>query len=326
MSYYSIVKRLENGMKKTLLDIKVSEGIFDNAIQIGVQNECDNIIVTGLGKSAFGGQKFAATLRSLGITATFVHPVDALHGDIGAVTDNSFIIAISNSGETAEVITFIKYLKREKGLPVIGVTPDDESTLGKISDSVLLTSDVVELDDNSTVPSMSTISVQCYLEVFAMMLFEDFLKGKYEKFNCNHPGGRIGSVQTKVTEIMKHCNLLENSVAAHEVITEALHKMSAGAKGICLVRGATDNIIGVITDGDIRRHYKDSIGNAVIGAKAHELMTQEYIAVPSESSVHDAYTILTEGGFRAAPVLQGSKFIGIITLEEILKFKGGIHD
>lgn len=206
------------------------------------------IVVTGIGKSAFVGQKISATLTSLGQRATFLHSVEAVHGDIGVLSEGDVLISLSFSGETKEVVKLTKYAKKHFGVSVVALTKSRHSALGKIADVVIEIKIKDEGSPNDMAPMASTTATLVLGDMLAAVLMEDSFKDDH--YARLHPGGTLGLKMKKVKSLMrKNVPLVREEDTLAKVLKE-IDKKSLGATGVVDKQG---KIVGIITDGDIRR-------------------------------------------------------------------------
>lgn len=234
------------------LDV-LAEGLDDNfaeAVQL-ILRATGRIIVSGIGKSGHIGHKIAATLASTGTPAYFVHPAEASHGDLGMVSKGDVVLAISNSGEAPELANLLVFTRRF-GIPLIGLSSKPESTLMKQADVHLLIPSLGEACGFGMVPSISTtltLSMGDALAI-ALMKYRDF---KPENFRDFHPGGKLGAQLSKVRDLMHTDTPIVMSGTA---MSEALLVMSQKGFGVVGVIGPDDRLLGIVTDGDLRRHMQ----------------------------------------------------------------------
>lgn len=209
------------------------------------------VIVTGMGKSGHIGGKIAATLASTGTPAFFVHPGEASHGDLGMITSKDSVIAISNSGETAEIITILPLLKR-LGTPLITMTGHRDSTLGTAASVVLDTSVTEEACPLNLAPTASTTTALAMGDALAVALLES--RGfTAEDFALSHPGGSLGRRLLLKVENLMHTGDEIPRVATTTSLADGLVEMSHKGLGMTAVTGADGRLEGVFTDGDLRR-------------------------------------------------------------------------
>jgi len=235
---------------------------FAKAVEF-MNNSSTHIIVCGMGKSGLVGRKISSTLASTGTPSIFLHPAEAIHGDLGKVQKNSVVLLISYSGETGEIIALIPAFKR-LDVNIIALTGVKNSTLANISDIVLDTSVDREACPLNLAPTTSTMITMVLGDALAVSLME--LKNfKQEDFALTHPGGSLGKrLLSSVKDEMKQNNL--PFIDQNSVVQDVLVKMTEGRLGLALV-GAKEELKGVITDGDIRRALIDNKNFAKLKAK-----------------------------------------------------------
>jgi len=225
------------------------------------------IVVTGLGKSGHIGRKIAATLASTGTPAQFVHPVEASHGDLGMIGAEDAVLALSNSGETTEFADIVAYSRR-CNIPLIAITGGVRSTLAAAADIVLLLPAAAEACPMGLAPTTSTTMMAALGDALALALLER--KGfSSTDFHLFHPGGRLGRQLLRVRDIMHREDevpLVSPDVPMSEAIL-TMTAMSFGCVGVC---GSDRRLIGVITDGDLRRHMGDSLLRQTVAAVMHQ--------------------------------------------------------
>lgn len=225
------------------------------------------VIVSGMGKSGHVGRKIAATLASTGTPAHFVHPAEASHGDLGMLTPGDVALVLSNSGETPELANIIAYTRRFE-IPLIGVASRPDSTLIRQSDVALILPDAPEACGTGIVPSSSTTMTLALGDALALALMEhrQFTPEHFRKF---HPGGKLGARLAKVSDLM-HAAADVPLVRAGTPMGEALLVMSQKGFGVVGVTDAEDYLIGIVTDGDLRRHM-----DGLLSHTADQVMTAD---------------------------------------------------
>ena len=228
-----------------------------------MNNSSTHIIVCGMGKSGLVGRKISSTLASTGTPSIFLHPAEAIHGDLGKVQKNSVVLLISYSGETGEIIALIPALKR-LDVNIIALTGVKNSTLANISDIVLDTSVDREACPLNLAPTTSTMITMVLGDALAVSLME-LNNFKQEDFALTHPGGSLGKrLLSSVKDEMKQNNL--PFIDQNSIVQDVLVKMTEGRLGLALV-GTKEELKGVITDGDIRRALIDNKNFAELKAK-----------------------------------------------------------
>jgi arabinose-5-phosphate isomerase len=225
------------------------------------------IVVTGLGKSGHIARKIAATLASTGTPAQFVHPVEASHGDLGMIGSEDAILALSNSGETTEFADIVAYSRR-CNIPLIAITRGARSTLAAAADIVLLLPAAAEACPMGLAPTTSTTMMAALGDALALALLErkGFSSSDFHRF---HPGGQLGRRLLRVRDIMHQKDEVP-LVSPSAPMSEAILIMTAKSFGCVGVCGTDGQLVGVITDGDLRRHMGDSLLRQAVGAVMHQ--------------------------------------------------------
>jgi arabinose-5-phosphate isomerase len=269
------------------------------------------VIVTGMGKSGHVGNKIAATLSSTGTPAFFVHPAEASHGDLGMITRDDVIMALSWSGETVELKNLIDYSRRHR-IGLIAVTVDPGSTLAKASDVVLTLPQAREACPHNLAPTTSSLMQLALGDALAIALLESRGFTALD-FGALHPGGRLGAALKSVRDLM-HSGPKIPLAPMGSAMSDALVEMSAkgfGCVGI-LDRGA---LVGIITDGDLRRKMRPDL----LETKVDAVMTRPPKTVRPDQLASEALEILNSSKITALFVVEASAPIGIIHLHDLLR-------
>jgi len=271
------------------------------------------IIVTGLGKSGHIARKIAATLASTGTPAQFVHPVEASHGDLGMIGSGDAILALSNSGETTEFADIVAYSRRFD-IPLIAITGGARSTLAGAADIVLRLPDAAEACPMGLAPTTSTTMMAALGDALALALLER--KGfSSTDFRLFHPGGRLGRKLLRVRDIM-HQEGEVPLVSPADLMSEAILMMSAksfGCVGVCETDG---RLVGVITDGDLRRHMGDSL----LGQTVRAVMHQNPKTITAAALAADALGLMNRSAITSLFVVdEGDKPIGFLHMHDCLR-------
>jgi len=313
-----IIKKAKEIVKKEadeLLSLqKRIGGNFVKAVE-AIYNCKGKVIVSGIGKSGIIGRKIAATLSSTGTPAFHLHPTEGIHGDVGLVTKNDVVIAISKSGETEELFRLIPTLKRI-GAFIIAFTGNSHSTLAKQSDVVLDISVDEEACPYNLVPTSSTAVTLALGDALALCLFH--LKNlKPKDFALFHPGGSIGrKLLTKVEDVMltgSYVPIVPVKASMKETILEMTSK-----RGITTVIDSKGKITGVITDGDLRRLLEKR--NDIFKMSAGEIMTFNPRTVKKEELAINAVKLMEAYGITSIPVVNiTNRPIGIIHLHDLMR-------
>ena len=283
-----------------------------------IQSTKGRVIVTGMGKSGHIGQKIAATLASTGTPSFFVHPAEASHGDLGMLTTDDVVLAISNGGESKELSDILIYCKRY-GIPLISMTKNPDSTLGKAGDILLKLPDAPEACPLGLAPTSSTTATLVLGDIVAIALMErkGFSKSNYKQ---RHPGGKLGAILQKVSDLMHtgdEMPLLDEHAALRQIILTMSSKM-LGCVGIVDEEG---NLSGMITDGDLRRAMVNSADNDLFSKTAVDIMTRDPKTTSPDILVAEALNIMntTGKGITQLFVVDGKKPIGIIHMHDCLR-------
>ena len=272
------------------------------------------VIVTGMGKSGHIGNKIAATLASTGTPSFFVHPGEASHGDLGMLTKDDVVVAISNSGETKELSDIILYCKRY-GIPLIAITKNPDSTLGKTGDIVLKLPDDGEACPLGLAPTSSTTATLVLGDILAVRLLERKGFSKTD-FRQRHPGGKLGSFLQKVSDLMhkgSEMPLVKEATSMQDALLEMTSKM-LGCVGVTDGKG---KLIGIITDGDLRRCLTPD----VLNKKVSDVMTRNPKTTGPDVLAAEAVNLMnnTGKGITQLFVVDEGKPVGIIHLHDCLR-------
>ncbi len=304
-------------IEKEIEALRIMQNSFDDHLTQALdlmQNIKGRVIVTGMGKSGHVGSKIAATLASTGTPSFFVHPAEASHGDLGMLTTQDCVMAISNSGETKELSDIVLYCKRY-GIKLIAITKNPMSTLGKAGDILLLLPDDGEACPLGLAPTSSTTATMVLGDILAIRLLErkGFTKTDFKQ---RHPGGKLGAFLTKVSDVMHTGDELP-IVYADTKMYDALEVMSSKMLGCVGIIDKEGKLIGMFTDGDLRRHLSADI----LEKRAEEVMTKNPRTISPNILVVEALKIMhtTGKGITQLFALQDGKPIGIIHMHDCLR-------
>lgn len=291
------------------------DGDFERIVKLITKNK-GRVIVTGMGKPGFIAQKVSATMSSTGTPSLYLHPAEALHGDLGRVTKEDVIIAFSNSGETEEVIKLIPIIKKI-GAKLVGVTGNKSSTLAKSSDFVMDSSVDKEACPMGLAPTTSTTAMLALGDALAIALLER-KKFQPKDFAMYHPGGSLGKrLILKVQDIMRTKNktpIVKESVKVKDVLLK-ITKLRAGSATVVNSKG---KLIGIFTDGDLRRHFKE--GKDLLNQKVGSVMTKSPVTIKADCLAAEAFKILRDRKIDEIPVVdEKSRPVGILDVQDILK-------
>jgi arabinose-5-phosphate isomerase len=288
---------------------------FINACQLLLKCE-GRIVVIGMGKSGHIGGKLAATLASTGSPAFFVHPGEASHGDLGMITDKDVVLALSNSGETGEILTILPLIKR-LGVPLITLTGKPDSTLAKCADAHLDVSIDNEACPLGLAPTSSTTATLVMGDALAIALLE--ARGfTSEDFALSHPGGNLGRrLLLHVSDIM-HTDTAIPQVKHDALISDALMEMTDKGLGMTAVVDATDKLIGIFTDGDLRRVLAQTLD--VHTTKLADFMTTDCKTGLPHMLAAEALELMQRHKINALLILdQEQQLVGAINMHDLLR-------
>lgn len=272
---------------------------FCTAIEL-LQNCTGSVVVTGMGKAGLIGRKISATLASTGTPSHFLHPAEAMHGDLGVLRSDDLLLAISQSGETAELTQILPHVKSRK-IPLIALTSQRNSTLGQFASVVVETGRLVEADSLGVAPSTSTTVMLAIGDSMSLVLSGN--RGfSHDDFAARHPGGSLGMRLLKVEEKMRPvecCRLARPEDTVRQVFARPLPSRRTGAVMIVSTEG---HLVGIFTDSDLARlfgNHQDDALDRPIG----EVMTSEPISVLEGTRLEDAVSLLDTRRISELPVV-----------------------
>lgn len=284
---------------------------FGAALQL-LRTARGRVVVTGIGKSGHVGQKVAATFASTGRPAFFVHPTEASHGDLGMVTPDDVLLALSWSGETVELKPLITYSRRFK-VPLVAVTSRAESALGQQADIVLALPRVKEACPHGLAPTTSTTMQLALGDCLAIALLE--AKGfTAHEFKTFHPGGSLGASLKYVADVMHQGEQLPLARAT-DPMSDALVTMTQKSFGCLGIVDAKGKLIGMVTDGDLRRH----MGEDLVRARAADIMTRRPKTVDPKMLASAALELINASRITALFVVDRGKPVGIVHIHDLLR-------
>lgn len=287
---------LSQALRKTLELIRDGEG---------------RVVVTGMGKSGHIGRKIAATFASTGTSATFVHPGEASHGDLGMIGDRDIVLAISNSGETKELGDVLAYCGRFS-IPLVAITGGAESALAKAADVILLLPKASEACSETKAPTTSTTMTLALGDVLSVCLLRSRGFGR-EDFQVFHPGGKLGAALKKVGDMVDDHRTLP-IVAEGTALHDGLEVMSDAGFGTVGIVNSAGALIGIITDGDVRRH----MGVDPNDAQVETVMTKTPKTIHPDTLAAEALNIMTSGRITALFIVDGGRPVGLLHIHDCL--------
>ena len=297
--------------------LEVMENSLDDTLSKALdllQNTKGRVIVTGMGKSGHIGNKIAATMASTGTPAFFLHPSEASHGDLGMITKDDVVIAISNSGESKELSDILVYCRRFS-IPLIAITKNKDSSLGKNSDLILLLPGNQEACPLGLAPMSSTTATLVMGDVLAanLMVRKGFTE---EDFKLRHPGGKLGSILRHVSDIM-HTGDEMPLIGEEAIMQDALITMSSKMLGCVGIVNKKGELEGMITDGDLRRWMSPDL----ISENVCKVMTKNPRTINADALIAEAVNVMntTGRGITNMFVTENKKPIGIVHIHDCLK-------
>jgi arabinose-5-phosphate isomerase len=291
----------------------------ERAVQL-LANCQGKVVLTGVGKSGIVGRKIAATFTSSGTVAVYLHPSDALHGDLGIVTADDIAVILSNSGETDELIAMLPYLRRRR-VPIVAIVGNLGSTLARHADVILDASVDKEACPFNLAPTASTTVALAIGDALAMTLMQ--AKGlTAEDFALNHPAGRLGKRLTLRVRDLMHTGGDNPTVAPQASWIQVLDAMSRGGLGAVNVIDAAGKLVGIITDGDLRRTVQRANPLQLADLTAGAIMTLEPTVVVPELLAYDALQLMENRASQISvlPVVDDQRrCIGLLRLHDIVR-------
>ena len=270
------------------------------------------VIVSGMGKSGHIATKIAATLASTGTPAFFVHPAEANHGDLGMITEDDAIIALSWSGETAELRGLIDYSHRFN-IPLIAVTAEAGSTLGQAADVALVLPQAREACPHNLAPTTSSLMQLALGDALAIALLES--RGFTAlQFRDLHPGGRLGALLKFVRDVM-HAGERIPTAKVGTLMSEALVEMSAKGFGCVGILDMHGKLVGIITDGDLRRHMRPDL----LEQRVESVMTKTPRTAQADQLASEVIEVMNSSKITALFVVEGGKPVGIVHMHDLLR-------
>jgi arabinose-5-phosphate isomerase len=287
------------------------DGNFVKAVELLSQTK-GRVVLTGVGKSGLICKKIAATLSSTGTPAFFLHPTDAAHGDLGMLRGDDTVVAVSNSGESKELLSVIPIIK-SFGIPVIGITSNPNSSLARLSDVVINLMVEKEACPLNLAPTSSTTATLALGDAIAVTLMK--LKGfKPEDFAKLHPGGKLGIRLSKVKELMRTGEEIP-TVSPETPLKEAILEISAKKIGATLVV-ENGKLVGILTDGDLRRAFEKG---ASLETPVSKVMTRSPKTISEDSFAEEALKKMELHKITVLPVTSSKgELKGVIHLHDIL--------
>lgn len=317
---------IESGKKSLEIEIKGLKSILDNSINETFEKVVKTIlktkgrvILTGMGKPGYIAHKAAATFASTGTLASYIHPGEASHGDLGMISKDDTVILLSSSGGTKELNDIMAYCKRFS-ITMIGITQNPKSILAQVS-TILVALEAIEETNIINSPTTYPIMMLSYLDAVATALIDirNFGKNEYKKF---HPGGMLGISMLKVEELMHKDDELP-LVYEDDDMSKIVSTMIKKPLGCVAILDKEDNLAGILTDGDFKRNLVSC--DDFMNKKASEVMTKNPITVSKNTFALDAVKLMSQGVgennnyVQVLLVVENKKVVGLIHIQDCLK-------
>lgn len=304
----AVLKREAEALRSLSASI---DGAFSAAIDI-LWRVRGRVVVSGMGKSGHVGRKFAATLASTGTPALFVHPSEASHGDLGMVAHEDAVVILTNSGETPELDDLVGYARRT-GIPLITISGQARASQTQAADVALVLPDVEEADPMGLAPTTSTTMMMALGDAIAMALLER--RGfSADDFHALHPGGRLGRKLIKVADIM-HTGANLPLIGAEARMSDVLIEMSSKSFGCVGVADTGGLLLGIVTDGDLRRHMADDL----LTRRAGDIMTATPKTIRPEALAADALRQMNSSAITNLFVVDEKGIAGLLHIHDLLR-------
>ena len=299
---------------KSLIEHSINDNFFE--LISDIISTKGRVLLSAVGKPGYIARKVAASLSSTGTPAFFIHPTEASHGDLGMITKDDMVILLSNSGNSNELNDIIAYCKRF-AIRLVGITRNPNSFLAKSSDLAIILENVKQTN-NINSPTTDTIMFMSYLDAVTTVLI-NVKNFNIDNFKNFHPGGKLGAYMIKVSDIMR-TNTSIPKININKNITEAIEEMSFKGVGAVIIVDNGDNILGIISDGDLRRKTLE-YGN-ILNKKIEDIMTNSPKFINNSKLAVEAVALMTEKEryIQVLPVVDDNmKIVGILHIQDLFK-------
>lgn len=317
-AYAAEILRLEAKAIESLIEHLGSD--FDHAVELILSMSAESrVVVSGMGKAGFVAMKISATLASTGVPSYFLHPAEAIHGDLGRYTKKDIALLLSNSGETQETISILPHVRRI-GCPVIAITANRKSSLGKHSDAVLCLGDLDEAGPLGLAPTTSTTAMLALGDALAMAVLQRQQFSK-EQFALYHPGGNLGRGLMLISQVMRKGE--ENCVVTQSTKgRDVLHRITStkGRPGAASIVDTSGKLVGVFTDGNLRRCLEQ--GSSFLDLPISKVMTPNPKTIDAGRIAQEALRIMSEHKIDQLIVVDAKKKpVGMIDIQDLIDIR-----
>ncbi|MBX2847716.1 MAG: KpsF/GutQ family sugar-phosphate isomerase [Acidiferrobacterales bacterium] len=317
MKNKSFIESAKDVLKIEAAAISKQLEFLGNDFELACQKilDCEGrVVVTGMGKSGHVANKIAATLASTGTPAFFVHPGEASHGDLGMITPKDLVLAISNSGETPEVLTILPIIKR-MDIKLIGLASSAESSLAKLSDvyiNVIIEQEACPMNLAPTASTTATLAIGDALAI-AVLNARDFNE---QDFARSHPGGSLGRRLLLYVEDIMHQDEQIPQVSEKQSLSDALMEMSSKGLGMTAIVDSDKQLLGIFTDGDLRRTLSENIG---MSTPICEVMTTDPITVQPTVLAAELLATMKTNRINSIIVTDKNRVVGALNMQDLLR-------
>ena len=278
-----------------------------------IQQATGRVVVTGMGKSGLAAQKLAATLNSTGTPSIYMHAGDAIHGDVGAVQQADVVIVVSKSGSNDEIKKLLPALKG-RGAHIVAWTSTEHSHLALYADSLVYIPVICEADPHGLAPTTSTIAHIAMGDALAMAL-QSANDWSPASFAALHPGGSLGRrLHVHIKELVDHTR--RPAVTVHTVVSDVILAMSAGRMGAVAVLGDDQQLLGIVTDGDLRRMLQSHVDMASLTAS--DIMTAGPVTAPPTALAYEVLHQLEQKNISQILIIEHGEYVGMVHLHDLI--------
>ena len=317
-------KKIRTNIQKLLLHegaaikgLSCLEGDIIDVVRM-LSDSKGRLIVTGLGKSGYAARKIAATMSSVGCASMFIHPTEALHGDLGAILSDDIAVCISKSGETLDVKALMSMF-RQLGIRIISITSEADSTMAQNSDIALIIPEKGEGDPLGIVPTTSIIATIAIGDAIAVG-YMTAMGITLNRFRKSHPGGALGRRLTEIYELM-HTGAEIPTVSKDATLRQAIVEISRKKLGTVVLLDKENRLCGIVTDGDVRRAFEQVLIPHPLDEPAIKFACRKPKTITPDAIAEEALFLMEKKKITTLVVLDGAEVVGLLHLHDILKDK-----